>query len=437
MKTSKITLPLFLLAAAACPAAAQPLDFTRSVSLAVQNNLYMKLARASDEAGRAEALAAASSLLPLVDLSISQTRTFNENVTALGFGYLPGGGVYMTGPFSTFDARLRLVQTLLNFSAADNYRSKAEEKRAAELRVDLATEQVSAAAALAYLEVLRSSAAVSSARSGLQLASSLRGLAERKHEAGTATGLDVLRARTTESGESLRVSRAQTALEEALLRLKHLLGLNMTGDIGLSETLVYTRYEAPKAQDAVNEALSGRLEMRIARAEFSAGVYALSAAKSARAPSLDLAGDAAMSGTEPNNSAKLVGDLGIALRMPLYEGGRVGAGIRLAQAAKSRAENLLEDASAQVQEETLTALYRLKASAEEVETASMTVTTASQELEMASNRFAAGAGDNIELVNAQTSLSSAKDDLVDAISRNKEANIRLTLALGRMKDLKF
>jgi outer membrane protein TolC len=269
------------------------------------------------------------------------------------------------------------------------------------------------------------------------MASSLRGLAERKHDAGTATGLDVLRARTSESEESFRVSRARTALEEALLRLKHLLGLPLTGDADLNETLAYSSYAAPAAADAVNAALAARIEMRIARAEFSAGSYAVKAAKDARAPSLDLVGSAAMSGNNPDNEAKLVGDLTMALRMPLYEGGRVGAGVSLAKAGRDRAESLLEDASAQVQEETLVALQRLQASSEEVATASMTVTMASQELDMARNRFAAGAGDNIELVNAQTSLSRARDRLVDALSRNKEANIRLTLALGRMQDLKF
>jgi outer membrane protein TolC len=434
MKTSKLLLALLLVPACA---ASEELDMPRSVGLALQNNLYMKLAKASGRAGKAEALLAASRLLPQVDLSISQTRVFRENLTAMGFGYAPGGAVYMLGPFDTFDARLRITQELLNFTAIDSYKSKAEQEKAAALRVELAAEQVSAAAALSYLEVLRSSAAVSSAGAGLELAAGLRGLAERKHDAGTATGLDVARARTTESEQSLRVSRAQTALEEALLRLKRLLGLPMTDEVKLGETLVFSPYAAPAASAALGDALAGRLEMRMARAEFSAGDYQFKAAKAARVPSLALGGAAAMSGNKPDHEARLVGDLALSLKMPIYGGGRVGAGVSLAEAGRSRAESLLADASAQVQEETLVALYRLKASSQEVATASMTVTTASQELEMARNRFAAGAGDNIELINAQTSLSRARDSLVDAVSRNKEANIRLTLALGRMKDLKF
>lgn len=418
-------------------AAAADLDLPGAVRLALDNNLYMKLAKADGETRRAEALAAASRLLPQVELSVAQTRTFKENLTALGFGYAPGGGPYLIGPFDTFDGRLRIVQQLLDLGAYNSSRSREAERKAADLRVQLAAEQVSAAAALAYLEVLRSSASVNSAAAGLELAVSLRGLAERKHGAGTATGLDVLRAKTREAEETLRVSRARTALEDAQLRLKHLLGLPLRSELGLGETLAYTPYEAPGRDEAVQAALNDRLELKIARLQLSAGDYAVKAARSARVPALAVSGDAAMSGEKPDKEAKLVGDMGVSLTLPLFTGGRVKAGVRSAGAARDRAASLLADASAQAEEDALSALWRLRAASDEVATASMTVTTASQELEMARNRFAAGAGDNIELVNAQTSLSRARDSLVDALSRSKEANIRLTLALGRMKDLKF
>lgn len=435
MRIPKLLLIVSLLPA--CAGAAEDLDIASGVRLALDNNLYMKLARASGEARRAETLIAASRLLPQADLSIAQTRTFKENLTAMGFGYAPGGGVYLLGPFSTFDARLRIVQTLLDLPAYNTARSRSEEERSAGLRTDLAAEQVAAAAALSYLEVLRSGAAVNSASSGLELAAGLRALAERKHEAGTATGLDVLRARTREAEERLRVSRAQTALEEAWLRLKRLLGLPFAKELRLTETLDFKPYDAPPPPEAVAAALAGRLEIRMARAELAAGEYALKAARGARVPSLSLSGSAALSGNKPDKEDRLVGDMGVALRLPLFAGGRVDAGIDAASAARDRAGSLLADAAAQAEEETRAALRRLTAAGDEVSTASMTVTMAEQELEMARNRFAAGAGDNIELVGAQTSLSRARDALVDALSRGKEANIRLTLALGRMKDLKF
>jgi outer membrane protein TolC len=83
-----------------------------------------------------------------------------------------------------------------------------------------------------------------------------------------------------------------------------------------------------------------------------------------------VSGSAAMSGQNPDHDAKLVGDMGISARLPLFAGGRIDAGIDGASAVKTQAESRLYDASVQVEEEVRIALYRIKASAEEVETAS-------------------------------------------------------------------
>lgn len=417
--------------------AADGLDIQRSVELALRNNLDVKLAAASGSAQKTEALVSAARLLPQVEFSLAESRTFRENLTALGFGALSGGGASLIGPFNTFDARLRLVVSVLDLSARGIARSKKEEEKMAILRLDLVKEQITAAAALAYLDVLRGAAAENSASAGRNLASSLKALAENKHTAGSATGLDVVRAKTREAEESLRVIRARTALEEARLRLKHLLGLPLAEDTVLTEELSFSPDQPLDPGDAVRSALAARLEIAIARAGLSSGEYALKAAKGARMPSVSVSGAAAMSGELPDHESKLVGDIGVSARLPLFAGGRIDAGIDGALAVKFQAESRLSDSAVQVEEEVRRALYRLKASADEVETASMTVTLAEQELEMARNRFAAGVGDNIELVNAQTSLSRASDLRVDALSRHKESNILLTLALGRMKNLKF
>lgn len=345
--------------------------------------------------------------------------------------------MHTLAPFNTFNARLRLVTSILDLSSRNRARSKKEDENIAGLRLKLAEEQVASAAALAYLDVLRSAAAENSAASGRELASSLRLLAENKHSAGTATGLDVIRAKTREAEESLRVIRARTAFEEARLRLKHILGLPLAGSITLTEELLFSPDQPPVPAEAVNAALAARLEIAIAKAGLSADEYTLKAAKGARLPVVEISGSAALSGNVPDHEDKLVGDMGIAARLPLFSGGRIDAGIAGASARKNQSESRLSDASVQVEEEVRTALYRLTASSEEVETASMTVTLAEQELEMSRNRFIAGVGDNVELVNAQTALSRARDSRVDALSRHKEANIRLTLALGRMKALKF
>src|SRR4051812_23934735 len=87
-------------------AAARAVGVRQAIESAVETNLASKLARADSEAARAQALQAASGLLPGVIGSASQSRVYRENLAALGFG---GGGAFPTliGPFNSFDARVR------------------------------------------------------------------------------------------------------------------------------------------------------------------------------------------------------------------------------------------------------------------------------------------------------------------------------------------
>jgi outer membrane protein TolC len=53
------------------------------------------------------------------------------------------------------------------------------------------------------------------------------------------------------------------------------------------------------------------------------------------------------------------------------------------------------------------------------------------ELELARDRFAQGINDNIEVINAQTSLAQARDQYVVALTQYHTARINLYFALGQ------
>ena len=86
MKNTMIKLLLLPLLFSAPASAADGLDIPRSVELALKNNLYVKLAAASGEAQRAEALAAAARLLPQVEFSPLPISTFRCWKPAPNFG---------------------------------------------------------------------------------------------------------------------------------------------------------------------------------------------------------------------------------------------------------------------------------------------------------------------------------------------------------------
>ena len=134
---------------------------SEAIALAIQNNLTSKLARAGTEEARGVALQKASGLLPQVMGTVQEARVFKVNLEAQGF---PGDSPLFSpllGPFNSFDARLTLVQNILDFKSIYHYKLGQAKKRVAELDERLAREQVAAAAALVYLEAQRTRRATS------------------------------------------------------------------------------------------------------------------------------------------------------------------------------------------------------------------------------------------------------------------------------------
>jgi outer membrane protein TolC len=90
-----------------------------------------------------------------------------------------------------------------------------------------------------------------------------------------------------------------------------------------------------------------------------------------------------------------------------------------------------------VEQDVRLALQTLATAAEQVRAAGQALVLAERELQMARDRFAAGLGDNIEVVNAQTSLADARDAQITALTTHTAARINLASATGRVESFRW
>jgi len=125
--------------------------------------------------------------------------------------------------------------------------------------------------------------------------------------------------------------------------------------------------------------------------------------------------------------------IGGRLNLPLLSGGRTLGEIKESKARQSAAQSQYEDTRIQVEEDVRLALQSLTAEGEGVRTADTQVTLAERELKLAHDRYAAGVGDNIQVVSAQTSLAGARQARVVAQARYADAQANLAMALGQMR----
>ena len=414
------------------------LSIQQAISMAIQNNLTMKLAKAQTMESRSRVLQGASALLPQVIGTMSENRTYKLNLAAMGFtpGLLPGipGSI---GPYNVFDARLHLVDNVLDLSAVQSLRAARRQNQMAVLGEKLAAEQVAAAAALSYVDDLRTQKEIIAAKADETLALELLKLAQDKVNSGTADPIDLARAKTSRSQAHLRVIVADLAAQKADMRLKHIIGVPLGRPIILEERLDVISKPAPPLADSLSKAYSSRLEIQVEKKSLESAKLTLSAAHLSRIPTVTINGDYGLSGITPTQDDIPTGNLGAGLMWRFFTGGQIRSQATAAISQMERAAAEFKDTKVQIDQDVRTALLELQAAEEEVETSSQTKKLAELELNLAENRFKAGIGDNQELVRAQDSMAEARNAVVGAIAADNNAWIHLFLSLGKAQQFGF
>lgn len=406
-----------------------------AIDAAVATNLTTKLAQAEDETARGRTLQAASSLLPRVLGTASQSRVFRANLASQGLTF--GGINPMIGPYDSFDARAQLTQTLFDLSSIRRYRAAGAGEELAVREEALAREQVAAAAALAYIEAVRARKSVQSAQADAELAVELLRLAEDQHAHGTATGLDVVRARTRLSDADVSVQRAAVTERQAGIALKRVAGWPLSREIELKDDLTPGATAVAPAEQSLPDAVASRPEIQIAESQRRVDQELLGAAQGGRAPVLVGTANVGLSGNLPDSGARTTGGIGVGLSIPIFSGGLISGQVREARGALEKSEARLADVRVQVEEDVRLAFEAGREAVLEVAGAEQTVALAEQELRMSKDQYAAGTGDNVQVVTAQDELTRARDTYVAALARHQDARVNLAAASGRAGSFGF
>lgn len=419
------------------PAQKLNLTLAQAVEMAVRNNLQTRLAGERTVESRAQQGLAASALLPNVSGSAYQMN-LTSNLAAMGFkvGTIPGFPT-LVGPFNRFDARFQLYQSVFDLASIHRYRAAGQGVALAADQRRLAVQQVTTAATLAYLAVLEAEQAVVTAQSNAQLGARLLELARSQREAGVATGVDVARAETRLAGQQVQLAQAQTSLDTARLNLLRVIGAPLASEVALAETMRFAPEPAPDAGEAVSKALADRLDLKVAADALGIAEARRKAAAAERLPSVSFVGDYGSSGIKVNETNLPTRSVGIRVEVPVFDGGRTRSEIQAASSQQRQAEMQWNDLRAAVEKDVRLALDNLATRQQQVLAAQKAVSLAERELEMAQDRFQSGVADNVEVVNAQTVLESARHLLVASLAQFHVARLNLASAMGHAEDFRL
>lgn len=423
---------LLLLAAAARAAdAPMPVSLRDAIAASVGTRLDSVLAGERTAQARARALQQVAGLLPQLTATLSETRTFKENLAAQGLSF--SGFPSMLGPFDTFDARAHFSERLFDWGAWRRAQSSKAEARAASAEEKAAREQVASAAALSYLEAVRALRAVAAARADKQVGDDLLALAKDRKDQGAATGVDVVRAQARAADADAALLRAQIAERESQLLLKRVAGWPLDRELKLTDDFTAASSSAPALAASLTDALSGRAEISAAEDRADAEDLAAKGASADRGPSILLTADYAKSGTVPSD-ARSVGAIGGGVSLPLFSSGLEKGRVEEAQSRRREALANLADVRQQVELDVRTALERLSETAAEERAAASSLSLAERELSMAQDRYGAGVGASVDVVEAQAELARGRSAEISALARYHSSRVNYAAAVGRAAD---
>jgi outer membrane protein TolC len=403
------------------------LTLREAMEAAVDNNPNVRLFKERVETARAASKTQLGPLLP----NLSSTVRQSQQTLFLGtLGLAP----IRTDPFSIFDARANVSQSIFSLSLIQRWRASRQALKVAELESETTKFDTMSAVGLFYVEILKAEATVKARESNLQVLGELLELARSRRGGGMGTGLDTARLEAQLENERQQLATARYDVERLKLNLLNSLGISYDARLILTDQLKLEVTNPPAVADAVTTAMSQRMEVKAQQQRIKTASLTLNSAESERIPSVVAQGDYGLIGNRMNNTLDTY-NVGVFLTVPLFEGAREGR-ISESRSQVNQEQIRLRVVTNQVMLDVREALVTLTSAKEQLAISHSGLQAAVKELALARERYAVlTATSNLEVTNALYSLSRARENAVDAMFRLNGARVNLARALGDLDKL--
>ncbi len=414
------------------PTQALRLTLDQAVSLAIKQNPTAQIAVLTAAQSEQDKNIARAELLPQASARISDEAQ-KVNLQAQFGGKTPFPGFPKTlGPYQIFSAGPSVSAPVFDLTLWQRYRAAQNTMSASRANSLSTREQVILLVVSQYIGTLRAMANVQASQSRVELAQALYDQAADLQKEGVGTGIDTLRANVELQNEKQRLIEAENDRETSLFGLSRILNLDPRQAIELADSLSFFDTPQPEAEPSIELALAERQEWKALESQIKAAEYQKKAAQDSRLPTLRFDGEVAYVGTSGNTTLP-TRTYQASVNMPLFTGGRIHAEIVRADLEIKRLEQQRDDLRNQIALDVKTALLNLQSARSEVQVANLGVQLSKEEVDQARDRFKAGVANNIEVIQAQDSLSRANDNQIAALYRFNQARADFARSIGQME----
>jgi len=420
------------LAAGMTAVAQQPTPYRLTLQDAIQKALQANLSvlaagtRVEEAEGtRMRRLSAA--LLPRVSAQ-TYANVQNHDLKAEGLSF-PGIPIpSVVGPLSNYDFRVYAQQNVIDLGSYRELKASERALDAGKMDERDARDLIVRAIAALYLNAQSAAARADAAQSRVTDSSALYKLAKDKHDAGTATGVDVLRAQVQLANDRQALLIAENQTKQALLELERNLGMSPGTPLELAEPLNYRPLNQPEIEALAPAALLARADYLSLASQREGLVEQQRASRARFYPKLSINGNIGEIGRSIG-SVQTTGLVQGQIDFTLFDRDRNGEAQELASRVK-RIDDQIADLRRGIEEDLRASLLNLDSTNEQVAVAREGQELAQRELEMAQDRFQQGTANNVEVITAQDELARAEENYILAVSSHVDAKFALARAMG-------
>jgi NodT family efflux transporter outer membrane factor (OMF) lipoprotein len=285
-----------------------------------------------------------------------------------------------------------------------------------------------------YLRLRAAQALASAQQQDILAAQQFLYLTRNRANLGLTTGLDTLQAQTELDSDTAQLPADQKQAQQAINQLNILVGQPP----GTLDPLLDTPAALPAVPVVVGIGVPSTLarrrpDIREAEAQLHAATAGVGVAVAAFYPDITLTGSAGLRAVDASyltNWASLFYAAGPSISLPIFQGGRLTASLRMARAEQAAAALNYRATVLEALREVEDALVAYRTDQAAATQTAGTVQAAALSLYLANNLYTHGLSNYLNVLNAQESLDAARRQLVQAQAEVADDVVSLYTALG-------
>jgi len=280
---------------------------------------------------------------------------------------------------------------------------------------------------------------VAVAESSLHAAETVGQAAQARFDHGLATKTDLLQAQKETAQAAYELDSARGDLSDARVALIESLGILPTAQLQVSEIpdQPFTQDTEDSLDDLIDHALSRRPDLVAVLAKVRASQAEIKKTRADFYPKISLDANAGWSKLDLNgNNSPYVGNskpaygLGIAIKLPIFDGFLRANKLRIAQSEFRAAESELTESRDAVVREVWKAHTDFTTAVQKQESAAKFFSAAQSAFDAALESYRQGLGTYVDVANSQRSLDTARSVVVDTRAAIYTSSAALALSVG-------